>query len=129
MSTTQKNSRSSLPSLRRRRKNPSAPRGKPGNRGNFLGARASFIDDYYDAYLEAKSGKRKTQRAFWKTFFSEWWKKFHWQLPLDVDPDPSAPPPPPEDANTPQEVLDRKAAVINQTQKVRVILPHPTIPC
>ena len=93
-------------------------RRKPGNRGNFHGARARFIDEHWDEFLDTRNAPRKVQRQFWTSFFHKWWQTFHWSLPLDTDPDPDAPPPPPEDENTDQETLEKKARVLKDTQKV-----------
>lgn len=91
--------------------------GKAGCQGHFHGERASFIDENFEAYLDAKNAPRQAAETdFWVAFFARWWARFQWNLPLDCDPDPSFPPPP---AETP-EILKQKAEIIKITQKVRI---------
>ncbi|KAJ7511760.1 hypothetical protein B0H11DRAFT_2214638 [Mycena galericulata] len=62
-----------------------APRKKPGNRGDFHGARETFLNSQMPEYARySRDGKT---RQFWPGLFKEYWAKFPWRIPLTVDPD------------------------------------------
>ncbi|KAJ6451872.1 hypothetical protein C8R47DRAFT_1229656 [Mycena vitilis] len=66
------------------------PKKKPGNKGDFHGAREEFLWSNMEDYLTA-SREGKT-RAFWPILGSAYWKKFDWRLELDEDPEPGSGP-------------------------------------
>ncbi|KAF8124661.1 hypothetical protein K438DRAFT_2002558 [Mycena galopus ATCC 62051] len=67
--------------------NPPKVKKKLGNRGDFHGSREEFLMSKMSAYLAAS--KAKEVPAFWPGLFAEYWKKFHWTLPLDTEPAPT----------------------------------------
>ncbi len=88
--------------------------GKAGCQGNFHGQRAEFIDEKYPGFLGVKGTARSLQLKYWNQTFADYWAKFQWNLPLDMDPDPSFPPPPEET----EEILAQKKLIIKVTQAV-----------
>ncbi|KAF8146547.1 hypothetical protein K438DRAFT_1780838 [Mycena galopus ATCC 62051] len=57
---------------------------KPGNKGDLHGVREEFLMSKMEAYMV--TSKAKTTTTFWTGLFADYWKKFHWSLPLNQDP-------------------------------------------
>ncbi|KAJ7430404.1 hypothetical protein FB451DRAFT_1199099 [Mycena latifolia] len=64
-------------------------RRKPGNKGDFRGAWLEFLNSKVDEYVTAS--KEKTTRDFFRGLMTDYWSRFHWTLPLDVEPEGRAP--------------------------------------
>ena len=58
--------------------------GKRGNKGNFHGTRLVFLNDKLPDYLTYVPAGRF--EPFWTKFFPEYWKRFPWWLPKNVEP-------------------------------------------
>ncbi len=99
---------------------------KRGKQPTFKGARADFLADHIDGLRDCKGGARNGHAHFWHRFFSLYWAKFNWQLPLDRDPKPDdvwkA------DKECTAEELEMKGKIIKKTQQVRIQNP-PTCSC
>ena len=110
--------RSSAAAKARRKNKQEGEVGKRGNKGHFHGSRAAFIAEYFPEFVVAKAAGRGAQKHFWDTFYGAWWRKFPWTLALNQDPDENAVAP--AEPEQTEEVLARKAEVIELTQKVRI---------
>jgi hypothetical protein len=111
------------------------PPKKRGQPTDFKGQRLDFLTSRIPDYVEAvkkkgtSEGKTKGLSTFWASFFDDYWKRFPWELPFDVDPDPNAPPlPPPQTAeeafaslgmNLTEEESARKTKIQTDTKAVR----------
>lgn len=59
---------------------------KPGNRGDFHGAREVFLTSQLPEYF--KKSKQKKTREFWPGLMDKYFQLFPWRLDLEQDPDP-----------------------------------------
>ncbi|KAJ7915946.1 hypothetical protein B0H13DRAFT_2323814 [Mycena leptocephala] len=57
---------------------------KPGNKGDFLGMRLTFLLSRLDDYLAAS--KVGQTRLWWPKLMKDYWEKFHWRLELTQEP-------------------------------------------
>lgn len=96
----------------RKSKSSDAPPKKRGNPGDFLGARAVFLNSKLPEYTRY-SQEGKTRR-FWPGLFKEYWELFPWRLPLNVEPDDDLV----LDNSAAPDEEDRKAEVTQELQKV-----------
>lgn len=67
--------------------NDEVPKKKRGNQGDFHGARLEWLEANLQAYQGA-SQTGTTRVWFNEEFFPNYWKQFHWSLPLNKDPLP-----------------------------------------
>ncbi|KAJ6504285.1 hypothetical protein C8R47DRAFT_1248391 [Mycena vitilis] len=88
-----------MPKGQKKKADPTKPKQKPGNKGDFHGQRLAFLKEQLDGYLEAsRNGKT---RKFWPPFFEKYWDKFSWRLKLDEEPEEGA-------TSTAMEVLSKE---------------------
>ena len=57
---------------------------KPGNPGDFRGAREDFLMSRLEEYVTAS--KTKKTPDFWPGLFKDYWARFHWTLTLKQEP-------------------------------------------
>lgn len=62
-------------------------RKKPGNKGDFHGAREEFLVSQLPGYLAAS--KISKTRDFWPALFKDWFQRFDWRLDLGDEPAPT----------------------------------------
>lgn len=90
--------------------------GKAGTPSLFQGARALFMRERLQNFIDLKGAARKPQKDFWRALFRDYWETWPWYIPLDkeledaewTEPDSTLP-----------ENLDTKGSVIKLTQEVR----------
>ncbi|KAI9070211.1 hypothetical protein FKP32DRAFT_1558348 [Trametes sanguinea] len=104
---------SSKATRQRRRKKRRLKGGKAGNPGVFHSSRDAFFAEHLPAFIALKGASRKSQDAFWRKIFEEYWIKWPWYVPIDKHTEEEVWPQP---DTTVEAVREAKGNVIKQTQ-------------
>ncbi len=105
--------------MAKEKKTKSAPKKKPGNKGDFHGAREVYLRSQLAEYFK-KSKQRKT-REFWAPMMDGYFELFPWRLSLNEEPD--------VEGGVEKEVLspadvDLKIATVAKIKAVRGLSLH-----
>ncbi|KAH9855414.1 hypothetical protein C2E23DRAFT_882800 [Lenzites betulinus] len=61
--------------------------GRPGNQGNFHGARQDYLLEHVETFVNIKGAGRATQKNFWEKLYAGYWSQWPWYVPPDKEPD------------------------------------------
>lgn len=67
-----------------KRKKKDGPRKTPGPKTKFSPSRVAFLTSHLNAYFACSV--RKRYQGFWHDVLPQYWRKFPWHIPLNVEP-------------------------------------------